>query len=171
MNTAVIYHSTYGHTKQYAQWIAQALSCDLLEEKSTTAADLRRYDTIIYGGPLFAGTIRGIKLITSNTEALQGKHLIVFTVGVTDPADQAAYASIEQQAFPENTQKPDMFYHFLGGIDAKKLKFSHRMIMSMVKKMMASGKGPEGVHMDGDTVNLMDQAAITPLVQYVQALG
>ena len=31
METLIIYHSKYGHTKKYAQWLAEALSADICE--------------------------------------------------------------------------------------------------------------------------------------------
>ena len=50
MNAIVIYKSKYGSTKAYAEWIAEALSCQAVEAKSVKADDLLAYDTIVYGG-------------------------------------------------------------------------------------------------------------------------
>lgn len=60
-NIAVIYKSVYGSTKQYATWIAEALGADLLEAGQAKLETLRKYDTILYGGGLYAGGIAGIQ--------------------------------------------------------------------------------------------------------------
>ena len=40
MKTAVVYTSKYGFTRQYAAWIAEALSCDLLDARGLRPAAL-----------------------------------------------------------------------------------------------------------------------------------
>ena len=53
---AVIYKSKYGSTKQYAEWIAQALDAPLFEASSVNPAQLAEYDVVVYGGGLYAGS-------------------------------------------------------------------------------------------------------------------
>lgn len=86
-STAVIYKSKYGSTKKYAEWIGSELECDVLENSSVSADTLKKYDTIIYGGGLFAGGVNGFNLITKNFDAVKDKNLILFTVGLADPND------------------------------------------------------------------------------------
>lgn len=73
MNTIVIYKSKYGSTKQYANWIGEALSCEVADAKSISVSDLLKYDRIIYGGGLYAEVIAGVTLITKNIEKLKDK--------------------------------------------------------------------------------------------------
>ena len=75
MKTVVIYESKYGTTKKYAEWIADALSCDLFEKKSITPSALTGYDTIIYGGGLYAGGVSGIGLLKKNFSKISNKNL------------------------------------------------------------------------------------------------
>ena len=60
MNTIIIYKSKYGSTETYAHWIAEALSCEMRDAKSVKIDDLLKYDTIIYGGGLYAEIIAGV---------------------------------------------------------------------------------------------------------------
>ena len=75
MKTIVVYQSKYGYTQTYAQWIQQALGCQMARGTDCAPADLVQYDTIIYGGGLYAVGINGIRLLTDSFEALQGKNL------------------------------------------------------------------------------------------------
>ena len=73
---AVIYKSKYGATKRYAGWIALKLDADLYEVSDIRRKDLKAYDTIIYGGPLYIEKIKGIKFIINNYEYIKDKKII-----------------------------------------------------------------------------------------------
>ena len=106
MNAIVIYKSKYGSTKAYAEWIAEALSCDVVEHKAIKPDDLTNYDTIIYGGGLYAEVIAGVTLITKNMEKLQGKKIAIFTTGIT-PLDCRDYYDkmVMDKNFKGNTKE------------------------------------------------------------------
>ena len=63
MKPVVVYQSKYCSTKQYAQWLAEALSCRLYEAEKMSAENLAEYDTVIYGGGIYAGAINGIEML------------------------------------------------------------------------------------------------------------
>ena len=73
MNAIVIYKTKYGSTKTYAEWIAEELCCEAVDAKSVKIEDLLKYDTIIYGGGLYAEVINGVSLITKNIKSLKAK--------------------------------------------------------------------------------------------------
>lgn len=60
MKAVVVYKSKTGYVKRYAEWIGEALGCEILENKGLRAASLQKYDMIILGGGLYAGSINGI---------------------------------------------------------------------------------------------------------------
>ncbi len=73
-HAVVIYKSKTGFAKKYAEWISEALKCDIKENTKLSLDDLIQYDTIIYGGGLYAVGINGINLIKNNFEALKEKN-------------------------------------------------------------------------------------------------
>ena len=83
--TAVIFYSKYGSTRQYAEWIAEELGADLIDARARRLKlrDIQEYDTIIYGGGIYSGGIKGVELITKNwAKGLSAKRVIVFAVGI-----------------------------------------------------------------------------------------
>ena len=64
--------------KRYAGWIALKLDADLYEVSDIGRKDLKQYDTIIYGGPLYIGKIKGIKFIINNYEHIKEKKVFLF---------------------------------------------------------------------------------------------
>jgi len=70
MKTIVIYKSKTGFTKKYAEWIANDLLADIFDVSKVNIDMLTTYDTIIYGGSLYAVGINGIKLIKQNFDKI-----------------------------------------------------------------------------------------------------
>jgi hypothetical protein len=109
---AVIYKSQYGTTKQYAQWIAEALEARIFEASDIKPAQLMDFDVVIYGGGLYAGGVIGAKLVTKNP----CKALVLFTVGLADPKITDYSEIIGKTLSPEQLAKTKVF-HFRGGVD------------------------------------------------------
>ena len=85
MNRIVVIHeSKYGYTKRYAEWLGEALSCPVFERKTFRPRDLSRYETVIYGGGIYAGGISGIQFLRRNGMLLSGKKVLLFTCGLAD---------------------------------------------------------------------------------------
>ena len=62
--TIVLYTSKYGAAETYAQWIAEALGCCAVPLDKFSKKELQGYDTVIYGGGVQAGGIRGLEQFT-----------------------------------------------------------------------------------------------------------
>lgn len=62
--TIVLYTSKYGAAETYAQWIAEALGCQAVSLDKFSKKELQGYDTVIYGGGVQAGGVRGLEQFT-----------------------------------------------------------------------------------------------------------
>ena len=173
----VVYESKYGSTRQYASWIAAALSCPVYERKNFHPADFALYDVIIYGGGLYAGGISGIKLLTQNWELLKNKQVILFTCGLADPTNPDNVSHIREamakMISPEILQSITVF-HLRGGIDYSRLSLLHRMMMAMLRKMLLKKEPGDLTSEDrgllasyGKSVDFSDQKSIAPLIESV----
>ncbi|MBI9011608.1 MAG: flavodoxin [Clostridiales bacterium] len=120
MKTIVVYRSKSGFVKQYATWIAEELSADLFEYSKININELLSYDTIIYGGGLYAVGINGINLIKKNIDRLEGKKIIVFASGAT-PGRDDEISEIRNNNFTVEQQKKVNFFYLRGGYDYNKL--------------------------------------------------
>ncbi|WP_035292230.1 flavodoxin domain-containing protein [Clostridium sp. KNHs214] len=171
---AVIYKSKYGSTKKYAQWIADEVKGNLFDASEIKVEMLKEYDTIVYGGGLYASGISGISLITKNFDIIKDKKIIVYTVGLASTDKKEVFAPIIEKNFPKEIINNIKFFHFRGGIDYKKLSLVHKAMMAMLKKVVS--KKPEDKLTDddkgllatyGDKVDFTDRSAIVPLVNYI----
>lgn len=175
MNAVVIYRTKYGSTKTYAEWISEELGCPMFEYKDISADDLLKYDTIIYGGGLYAEVIRGVHIITKNLAKLEGKKIAVYSTGIT-PLDCKEYYDkyvIEKNFKPEMLDKIKVF-NFMGKMKTDELTLVDKAALKTLKKIMSSKKNPTAMEKllvdlcdaDGD---FSDREAIKDLIEYVKA--
>lgn len=173
----VVYKSVTGFTEQYARWIAEALACDIKEISKVNEAILAQYDTVIYGGGLYAGGVSGMKKLIKLYPAISDKELILFTCGLANTELPENIEHIEKEISKAITG--DMYahmkqFHLRGGIDYSKLSLNHRMMMWMVCRMVKK-KGYENLSGDdklmvdtyGKQVDFSEQKTIKPILDYL----
>lgn len=172
--TAVVYVSRNGSTKRYAEWIARSCGADLIPLEEAVIDKLTLYETLVYGGCVYSGVIQGISFIKNNRALLDRVRLVVFTVGLTQPGDEAAFAQVLDRNFTEEERRGIQFFHFPGALDYKKMSFLQRGMMRLLKKAIQK-KSPEdrsqieGYILDsyGGKVDFTNAAYVKPLVKYV----
>ena len=169
---AVIYKSQYGTTKQYAEWIAEALEAKLFEASDIKPVQLMDFDVVVYGGGLYAGGVIGAKIVTKNP----CKSLVLFTVGLADPKITDYSEIVEKTLSHEQLAKTKVF-HLRGGVDYSKLGLVHKGLLAMVKN--AAEKKPLNertgddhglIETYGKKVDFTDKSTIEPLIAYVRTL-
>ena len=138
MSTIVIYKSKYGATKTYAEWIAEELDCKAIDAKDAKIEDLLGYDTIIYGGGLYAEVINGATLITRNLEKLDGKKIIIYSTAITP----LKYREYYDKLVVEKNFKPEMLdkikvYNFMGKMIIDELTVVHRTALKTLKQIIS----------------------------------
>lgn len=176
--TAVIYQSKYGFTKAYAQWLAEELGADLLIASKVKPVDLDFYQTIIYGGGLYAGGVNGIALLTKNAERIIDKSLYLFTVGISDVTDNENISAIRanlDKALPVTLKNKIHIYHLRGGLRYSKMSFLHRIMMKMMAKMIRSKSESElraedkiMINSFGQDVDFTDAASLRSMIEEIK---
>ena len=136
---AVIYKSKYGATKRYAGWIALKLDADLYEVSDIRRKDLKAYDTIIYGGPLYIEKIKGIKLIINNYEYIKDKKLSVFMVGMRE-FDEDYINSILEDNIPKQVINNIKTFYFRGKMNYQELSLKDNILMTGLRVSISNKK-------------------------------
>lgn len=175
MNTLVIYRSKYGSTRQYAEWIAEALGADVKEAHAVTVEELLTYEGLVYGGGLYGETINGLGLITKNLERLADKRIAVFSTGLTPPDCHEYYDKmVLERNFKNGLPTNVRVFHYLGKMKMEELTLVHRTAIKALKKLMSGKENPTELEQlliklcdaDGD---FSDRASIDSLVEYMKA--
>lgn len=132
MKSIVLYKSKTGFTKEYAEWIASELEADMFEVSDIGIEMLDGYDTIIFGGGLYASHINGVRFITSNIDRLSQKKVVVFATGIS-PLSDDVLNDVRSTNFDSNTLNSIEFFYFRGGFDYEHLKRLDKFMMSLLK--------------------------------------
>ncbi len=131
--TAVVFCSEYGSTKRYATYIAEKLQADLLSIED--AKDVSSYDTIVYGGGIYAGALNGHEWLKKNQEALCNKKLIIFTCGISDPNNETNRENIQkglEKCLSQELISHGKTFYFRGALAYQRLKLAHKGIMKIL---------------------------------------
>ncbi len=167
MKIIIVYQSSTGFTKQYAQWIGEALSCDVKDIKEVTPEKIGEYDRIIYGGWIMGNNVAGLEKI----KRMNPQSIVVFAVGAT-PDGEEIRSAIKAQNHIESTP----FFYMEGGMRFERLNLLVRamlkVVMKSVKKKQSKTAQDEFMEKNlGSSFDNSDKKYIEPLVTYIKGLS
>lgn len=128
MKTLVVYQSSTGFTKQYAEWIAKELRCEAKSIKKVSINEVKEQDVIIYGGWILGSMVMGLNKIRK----MSPSNLVVFAVGLSQPSEDVKSTIVKQ-----NQLDSTPVFYLQGGFRPEKLGFMKRLMLSMVRKSVA----------------------------------
>jgi len=168
----VVFESKYGSTRQYAEWIGEALGADVKRASEVRPESLAAYDAVVFGGYLYVGKIVGAEFVTRNWPALEKKKVVVFSSSGSPPGDPALTAAFEA-AFSPAIRARVKYFPLPGRRGRLDLKDSLLMLFPRAMLYLAwlskrdekSRKEFDGMSRQFDRV---DKAAIAPLVREIK---
>lgn len=175
MKTIVIYTSKYGSTEKYARWIAETLNCPAKKLQDIRAGELDAYDTLVYGGGLYAGGIAGFKKFLSRLESAKDRKLVLFMVGMTSPTETDIYAEIAERNIPAEWKGCFEIFALRGDQLFSKMNGLHKLMMrvpkSMAEKKSASERTEDDKHFlenFGQDVIFASKEQLNPILSYLR---
>lgn len=171
----IIYGSKYGTTKEYALELSKKTGIKV--EEYSSIDDINKYDTIIYLGALYAGSVLGMKKTLNKLTDASNKKIIIATVGLADPNDRDNAESIRTKIKSQLTS--DIYnrttIHFLrGGIDYSILNLKHKTMMKFAYKRLKGLKEEEHtaesraiIETYGKKVDFIDFDTLNPIINEI----
>ena len=138
MKGIILYTSKYGATKRYAEWLAEETGFDCVETGKAKIEEVKRYDTILLGGGIYASGINGLSFLRKNIAQLRGKKVIVFCDGAS-PYEETAFQQIVAHNLKDSLAGLPCFY-CRGGWDPGAMSFVDRNLCKMLRKAVAKKK-------------------------------
>jgi len=174
--TLVIYYSKYGHTKKYAQWLAEELNADICTGKNLKSNRLNNYSAIIFGSSLYAGTNKAAQLLVKHFKQIKDKKVVLFTCGLTDVGSESNVIGInkalDKVITPEIRSKIKIF-HVRGGVDYDHLSFLHKTMLKWLYSQLSKKHDSELTDENrdflatyGQKIDFSDKKMIEPIIQY-----
>jgi menaquinone-dependent protoporphyrinogen IX oxidase len=172
----IIYGSQYGTTKQYGDELSKKTGIKAV--KYSDVNDINQYDTIIYLGALYAGSVLGMKKTLKKIEDAKSKKIIIATVGLADPSDENNMDNIREgikKQLPDDVYSNATVYFLWGGIDYSKLSLKHKTMMAFVHKKSEGLKEEERtaeikaiIETYGKKVSYVDFDTLNPIINEIQ---
>ena len=128
----ILYKSKYGSTKQYAEWLAEALNADMVELDSATYKQLRGYEKLIIGSHVMASGVKGIKWLKKNYDHLGGKRIALFAVGAS-PANEKDIQILRERSLGKELEALPLFY-LRGRWNEPSMTWPDRKLCGFLKK-------------------------------------
>ena len=124
MKGIVLYVSTYGSTRQYAQWISEETGFPLIDLGKVKKPDLSGYDLVVIGGWINAMRLQNRGWIKNRWNELEGKNVLVFSTSVADPEKHRE--EFLKNSFPEEIRRKIEFFPLPGRWDLDDRNSLHR---------------------------------------------
>ena len=169
----VVYQSKYGATKKYAEILREEIPCDVVRTPDCRKMDFSRYDTVLFSGGVYAGSIAGLKDMKKHRRDLTGKKLAVLCVGAS-PSDPKAMKKLREQNLKGEFSETPLFYA-RGAWDESKMDFKDQLMCKLLEKSISrldeSACEPwmkELLTAVGQKHDWVDRKQIRPLIKFLR---
>ncbi len=136
----VVYKSSTGFTKKYAEMVAEELSCAIADYRTVTAALLSEYDTVIFGTRAHAGMIDGYRNAKKMFGQSTAGRLLLFVTGAMPNAETDVVEGFwHQNLTPEELSEIPHFY-MQSGLCYEKMGFGDKAMMKVASIMIGRKK-------------------------------
>lgn len=177
MKTAIVYSSMTGHTKKYAEWLAEELGIDAVPYAERGSIDLEAIDTLVFCSWFHAASVVNAKWLKREMRRRPKLKVAVLVTGAT-PMPESGWGDeneIEQafrRTFPEGEYADIPWFYCHGGFDFDKLDAPNKMAMRMFFKMNDKNAGdPKTAEMLAvmrEGFDGTDRRYLEPLLAHIQ---
>lgn len=171
-NTIVLFKSSTGFTRKYAEWIAEDLKCKVLPINKVNVRELNNYKTIIFGGGVHARFITGLKSFKKVISYLKDKNIILFATGAA-PAEATDLDSMKKVNFPSEDDDALKLFYFQGGINYEAMSFGSKLMMKLFTAILKGKKDKtpeeEGMYETiSSSHDYSNKEYIKPLIEFIK---
>jgi menaquinone-dependent protoporphyrinogen oxidase len=169
LNTLIVYATKHGSAKECAETLTKGLSgkVDVYNLKENGALDLSKYDKVIIGGSIYAGTMhKEIKdFCTKNLDELKNKKLGFFICCMNKKEAEKQL----NNAFPQELLDIASVKKSFGGqFKFKEMNFLEKLITKMVSKALAKEDPSLAVDTKKD-ISMLSQENISEFVSLMNS--
>lgn len=172
----IIYKSSTGFTKKYAEMISEETGCSLVDYKTANAEMLSDYSIVVFGSRAHAGMIDGYKKLKEMFEKSNADKLVLFVTGaMPNAAEETIKAFWEQNLTDDELTKIPHFY-MQGGLCYERMTLSDRLMMKVVATVIKRKKEKTKWEQDFEqaisgSYDISDRKYIMPLVAWLKEVS
>ncbi len=168
MKGIIIYKSKYGATKQYADWLSELLHLPMVASDNINKDNLRQYDFIIAGSPVYIGKLLIRQWLRENVHVLQNKKVFLFVVCGTSPNEKDKLDKIVRENVPAEIKNKCEIFFFRGRVRRNTLSWSDSFLLRIGALMARNPNDKKHMRAGYDAV---DKANLLPLLNAVSTFS
>ena len=150
MKSVIIYKGKYGATRQYAEWLGEALHLPLKTPEELQEEDIKMHDFIIMGSSVYIGKLLIRNWVKEHAAVLKSKKLILFVVcGSNNLKEQE---KIIKQNIPHGLLDPSHIFFLPGRLIQSKLSWKDRFMLKVGAMMVKAPEAKKFMLQDRDNV-------------------
>lgn len=132
MEVLILYKTRHGSTEEYAKIISRKVrDTAVFPIDKFNPSDFDKYKKIVVGSCVYAGKIEVLSFIVDHWDKLDDKEILLFTVGVVGPEEEASKASYE--SIPAEIKSKIEYLKIGGKVNIEKLSFFEKIIIKAFK--------------------------------------
>lgn len=173
-NIIVVYKSSTGFTKKYAEMIAKEMKCAIADYKTVTADKLSEYNVVIFGTRAHAGMIDGYQKAKKLFEKSKAGKMILFVTGATPNAASDIVSKIWKQNLTADELSRIPHFYMQSGLCYEKMSLSDRLMMKVAAVMVKKKKNKTAEDIGFEqaiksSFDISSKTYIEPLISYLRA--
>ncbi|MGN6417484.1 MAG: flavodoxin domain-containing protein [Pseudobacter sp.] len=130
-NAIIIYKGRYGATRQYAEWLGEALQIPVAGPREINEEKVRRCDLLILGSSVYIGKLELSGWIKKHASILADKKLILFIVCATPPDETGKLREIEKNNVPASIRTGCRVFFLHGKMNMQELSWKDRVLLKL----------------------------------------
>lgn len=172
-NILIIYKSSTGFTKKYAEIISSEIKCTLATYKNITPGILQKYNTIVFGSRAHAGKIDGYKKIKKMLGNYSSCKFVLFVTGATPSnAKNVINEFWQQNLTPSELAKIPHFY-MPGGLCYEKMSMKDKLMMKGLALILQNKKDKNSYEKEleqaiKNSYDISSKKYATPLISFLK---
>lgn len=172
----IIYKSSTGFTKRYAEMIAEEINGTLADFQTVTAETLSGYDTVVFGSRAHAGMIDGYKKAKELFQKASVCQWILFVTGATPNTEVDVLEEFWKNNLTEEERKKTPHFYMQSGLCYEKMslldKGMMKFMVSMMKKKKDKNDYEKGMERSiASSFDISSKEYIMPLVSLLRQEG
>lgn len=173
--TILIYKSSTGFTKKYAEMIAEEIKCTLMDYKKATAEMLSEYSIVVFGSRAHAGMIDSYKKAKEMFQKSEASKFVLFVTGATPNDSTDVIEEFWKQNLTADELSTIPHFYMQSGLCYEKMSFGDKLMMK-VAAIMIKNKKDKNANDKGfeqaiaSSYDISSKTYIEPLVSFLKTI-
>lgn len=172
-NILIVYKSTTGFTRKYAEIIGKEIQCTVMERRAVSVKIMSEYDVVVFGSRAYAGRIDGYQKMREMVSKSGPKRFVLFVTGATPNTEEGTMDEFWQQNLSAEELLQIPHFYMQAGLCYERMSFVDKMMMKAAAVMLKKKKDKNDEELAFEkaisaSYDIFDRKYAEPLIAFLQ---